>query len=115
MLKYVKSYANYWDKERGDRSLYEGLLAKNKDRHLETLRTLCSQYSVARSLPLKFDTKRKLRRYEPLLRLIADLRERLPRPSDAIEVVTDFRETSSVRKAAAAGDKQYKGAVRQLA
>lgn len=95
MLKYVKAYANYWGKEKGDRSLYEGLLAKNKDRHLETLRTLCSQYSVARSLPLKFDTKRKMRRYEPLLGLIADVRERFARPSDPVEVVTDFEKRIS--------------------
>jgi hypothetical protein len=62
MLEYVQTFADYWRQEKGDKWLYEGLLAKNKDRHLETVTALCNQYSVARSLPLKFDMKNMKRK-----------------------------------------------------
>ena len=44
---------------------------------------------------MSFDTKRKMRRYEPLLGLIAEMRERFPRPSDPVKVVTDFEKRVS--------------------
>lgn len=87
----AEHYAKQWNKL--DKPLFCGLSPSNPQAHrLATLKSLCGQYKIARSLRKAYDHDVGIPRYEPVLRLIDRCVDLYPNPSEAEVVVSWFRD-----------------------